>query len=316
MTEQGGWCTIESDPGIFSELLSSIGVEDVQVEELCTLDLDELKKFGQVYGIVFLFKYRSNEENERGRQGVISAPEGLFFANQTIQNACATQAILSIVLNSPLKLGDELRTFKEFSKDMDSFTRGMCLSNSETIRAAHNSFAVQQTLVIDDPTAEKEDPFHFVAYIPWNGRVYELDGMQDGPRDLGEESGEGWIETVISDVFSRIEEYSDDEIRFNLMAIVEDQTKKLENEIVKLEGESNQDESRILDLRAQLEQQSQKKELWALENARRRWNFMPFIMEFLKTMAKAGHAEELINSATARKREAYNQALKARKSDK
>lgn len=314
MAEQGGWCTIESDPGVFSELLRLIGVQDVQVEELYTLDRDVLQNFGQIYGLVFLFRYRSNEMKSAGkRPGTISsALDGLFFANQTIRNACATQAILSIVLNAPLDVGDELRTFVEFSKEMDSVTKGMCLSNSEIIRAAHNSFAVQQTLAIEDPTAEKEDPFHFVAYIPWKGHVYELDGLQEGPRDLGEEPSGGWLDTAIPDITSRIEEYNDGEIRFNLMAIVEDQSIRLQKAMQGLETGANRDESILAELRDQLAQQTRKKERWAVENARRRWNFMPFIVEFLKAAAKAGHADDLIDKALARKKEAYHLALESK----
>ena len=62
--------------------------------------------------------------------------------SQTITNACATIALLNIVMNVPkIDLGENLSVFKAETKGLKPAYRGQALGENEFIRYIHNSFA-------------------------------------------------------------------------------------------------------------------------------------------------------------------------------
>ena len=127
------------------------------------------------------------------------------------------------VEHEEVKLGQTLTQFKEFSADFDPTMKGLALSNSDEIRAVHNSFARQSVFEFDAKFAkEDDDVFHFVAYVPIKGRLYELDGLREGPLDHGAiPEGQDWISTVKPIIEARISKYQAGEIHFNLMAVIQ-----------------------------------------------------------------------------------------------
>lgn len=296
MSEAGNWCLIESDPGVFTELIQKFGVTGVQVEELWSLDQDQFETMKPVYGLIFLFKW-TGDDDTTGSVVMDSRLEKIFFAKQVINNACATQAILSVLMNiasSDVKLGSTLGDFKEFVSSFDAVMKGLALSNSESIRTVHNSFSHQTLFEFDSKKADKDDDvFHFVSYIPIDGRIYELDGLKEGPIDHGA-AGENWTETVRPIIEARMQRYKEGEIHFNLMSVVEDKIQKC-NRLLSSGADISQEESSRL--KVQLMDEESRRARWKMENIRRRHNYLPIIMEMLKLLAQRGQLNDVYDKA-------------------
>jgi len=290
--DTGTWCLIESDPGVFTELIREFGVKGLQVEELWSLDSESFERLAPIHGLIFLFKWVGSSPEENGSGGIVqdSRLDNIFFARQVIQNACATQALISVLMNcgyEKLELGPVLGDFKEFTKSFDPTMKGLALSNSDTIRTVHNSFARQNVFEFEQKSSGKdEDVFHFVGYVPIDGRLYELDGLKEGPLDLGPiPTGKGWTDIVRPVLEERISKYAAGEIHFNLMAVVSDRKAEYEERLATLKASGNAAPVVISDIERLIEEEAAKRERYRMENIRRKHNYLPLIVQFLKELA-------------------------------
>lgn len=253
--------------------------------------------YSPVYGVIFLFKWIGSSSGNKGapQDGSYDSEaveaEDLFFAAQTIQNACGTQAILSVVLNNDksgdsqstgamnatragIDIGPSLQEFKEFTTGFDAGLRGESLSNSDLIRATHNSFAKSSPFADEvqrDPNAGTEDVFHFIGYTCHHGKLYELDGLQPYPIAHGDCTPDEFPEKIIPVLQRRIERYPAGEVRFNLMAVCQD---------LRVKAQEFQDYE-------SLAREKRKRLQWDWENALRRHNFVGFTGEVLKGVVGA-----------------------------
>ncbi|XP_043659951.1 ubiquitin carboxyl-terminal hydrolase isozyme L5 [Drosophila teissieri] len=314
---EGNWCLIESDPGVFTELIRGFGCTGAQVEEIWTLDADAFRHLEPIHGLIFLFKWV--DDKPAGR--VVTDRSDIFFARQVISNACATQALLCLLLNlrhSDIDLGQTLNGFKRFCQDLDPETRGHCLGNEEKIRKVHNSFARPVLFEFDTRPGSPDDYcYHFVGYMPIKGKLFELDGMHEGPIELAEiGQHQNWLDVVRPIIEARMERYSVGEIHFNLMALVSDRQRCYERQIQLLVHQPSplshaERQSEIATLRTFVKFEQEKKRRYRQENIRRRHNYLPFIVELLKQLGETGQLMPIYEKA---KQRAYQ--CQAYKSDK
>ncbi|KAI9008326.1 ubiquitin carboxyl-terminal hydrolase [Gaertneriomyces semiglobifer] len=333
--------------GVFEELAEKIGISGIGVEEVFALhELGIQNPTKPKYGLIFLFRWHNKDTEESEVRGDVS--DGVYFMNQVVQNACATQALVSIALNCDfLDIGNELRFFKEFTKDFSPAMRGLALASFHTLRTAHNSFSRQTDLpVLDypvpatsksqkDSAPDAEAPFHFIAYVPINGCVWELDGLKRCPRKIGEIPMDSpWTTLVEPDLQRRMAHYGDEAVQFNLMAIVKDPLvalqERLDQEIGAVEAVRSQLhevdpdwEGRPADYRypssemtslmsdltimlndaadrrsrteAEMHDETSEKQRKKAENVRRRYNYAPFIRKYIEKL----HAKGILNDLLA-----------------
>ena len=112
--------------GVFTNLTRKLGIRGLEVVEIYDIDpwaVDHL----QPRGLFFCFLW--HKDHHRPSDFKDPAAERVWFANQLIDDACASQAILNVVLNCPdIDIGANLKSFRADTEDMtpvvcDNFER-------------------------------------------------------------------------------------------------------------------------------------------------------------------------------------------------
>ncbi|PPR01539.1 hypothetical protein CVT24_001850 [Panaeolus cyanescens] len=296
----GPFAVIESDPGVFTSLTRKLGITGLELIELYDIEpwaVDHLNP----YGLIFCFMWR--KDSHRATDFNDPAAERVWFANQLSDDACATHAILNVVLNCPdVDIGEDLRSFRLETEAMSPVMKGLAITNSPFIRPIHNSFARPSDLraslnnltittfeeekrkekekkaakkaskpppakraritkaakgkqkedTSDKEDDEEEESYHFIGYVPSNGKVWELDGLKSGPLEVGELPGPSaraeekvaikWMDVVRPALRMKMEKYGgsggdESNIRFSLLAIVDDTYQKASDELEFLKRE-------------------------------------------------------------------------------
>ena len=102
MESPNTWCLIESDPGVFTELIREFGCLGAQVEELLALDyLDDSAYLSEhlnpVHGLIFLYRWRPTDQTPSTGTVVLNSTDmGLFFAKQVLHCSLRIYSFVSV----------------------------------------------------------------------------------------------------------------------------------------------------------------------------------------------------------------------------
>jgi ubiquitin carboxyl-terminal hydrolase L5 len=186
---------------------------------------------------------------------------------------------MNIILNIPentsgIDIGENLRMFRAHSIEMTPPNRGLDLAGFEFVRSAHNRFGKRLETCHEDISMEQKyeqsqkknkkkavkdsssqgasgesDVYHFIAYIPFEGNVYELDGLKRSPSVVGRyppaivvsplltqllgvvKENESWANIVIPLLLERFQDHAEDGIETNLLAVCQDKATFLRQQI-------------------------------------------------------------------------------------
>ncbi|KAJ7188551.1 ubiquitin carboxyl-terminal hydrolase [Mycena filopes] len=311
--DSNGWQLTESDPGVFTELLKTLGVPLI-VDDLYSLDAESLAALQPLHALIFLFKWipTAGGTSSSTLGGDYDRDFPGFFAHQVVNNACATLAVMNALGNIPsLTAGSQLTELNSFTTGMDPQTRGLVITSADWLREAHNSLSPPSAISLDGLGLPKtsEDAYHFVVYLPAMGCLYELDGLKEFPVKHGayEESGEGWVKKARETIEARIATYPTGALEFSLLALRDDPLPLLEAQLSRLQA-SNQ-HSEAAEIVVKISNENTKRERWAFENSLRRHNHVGLVHALAIALAKAGKLDSAKESA----KKAMKERIEARK---
>ncbi|PFH57221.1 hypothetical protein XA68_15340 [Ophiocordyceps unilateralis] len=256
--EWGGWAEVESEPAFFNFILNKLGVQGLAVRELLSLDHWGLNYLPTpVHGLVFLFQYApqlaDDDDEDHDEEPV------WFANQTTNNSCASVALLNIVMNAENVELGEKLQAFKDSTRDLSTPLRGNSISTNGFIRAAHNSFVRRMDQLNADlclaweadadnakgpgktpapkrvnkqstTAAPKKAPkktvkpdveysFHFIAYVPAGGFVWELDGMRTKPRRIGALGANQWTDVAAPRIQDRIEDYGESQFGFSLLAV-------------------------------------------------------------------------------------------------
>ena len=180
------WVGLESNPEVMTQYARKLGVaSDWAFTDCWGLEDDALAAVPQpCLACIFLYPFSQVEARKAAFGARRAAPDPrVWHMRQLVHNACGAVAIMHSVMNNMPRVRAPCGAsfLESFDRGASSHERGQMFTNDA--RAIHSDLAARGQTAAPAKSAELD--FHFVSLVGVDGRLWELDGNNDGPVDCG-----------------------------------------------------------------------------------------------------------------------------------
>ena len=203
------WPPLESNPDVLTDYLHQIGLSDCYaIGEVYGLDEDLLALVPQpVYAVIVALEKTKEKEEAAAADGTTlllatdtsnntnnnTTPLPFYMKQEgSLDNACGIIACLHSIYNQPAAVLETrmivpdsvLAQFQIATIHQTPHERSRALEQFAQFRTVHRTFAQQgQSAAILHN--QNQVHHHYVAFVVWQGQLYELDGTRpEGPRRI------------------------------------------------------------------------------------------------------------------------------------
>uniref|UniRef100_A0AC35U3K0 Ubiquitin carboxyl-terminal hydrolase n=1 Tax=Rhabditophanes sp. KR3021 TaxID=114890 RepID=A0AC35U3K0_9BILA len=200
MAKEGTWLALESNPEAINKFLNKMNV-NIECEDIFSFDAEFVDFLPRPHLAVILCypeykKVRQITDNiyeKLVEQQKNKIPEGFFFMNQTISNACGLFSLIHGLANNGNEqlIGEGcLKQWLDNAKNLPVEDRSRSLFNCKKIAQAHMENALDGET---DVPQEEDVDHHFISYVNRNDTLYEFDSSRTFPRSCGPTSEETFL---------------------------------------------------------------------------------------------------------------------------
>ncbi|OTF70026.1 ubiquitin carboxyl-terminal hydrolase isozyme L3-like protein [Euroglyphus maynei] len=187
------WLPLESDPTNLSDYLRSLTTGSSNgryLIDIPSIDLvDEMGIFEFHDALAYIFLYPTKSYRRLGEFEPLDNNDrirNIFFMRQYVHNSCGSVALFHAYINTiatdKLTGADSLidRFFQE-NRDRTAEERGQSFATNSLLRQLHHDASMRGQSQLPSQEQLSKIDYHYVAFVPHNGHIFELDGRQSSP---------------------------------------------------------------------------------------------------------------------------------------